>query len=69
MKGKTGFLIPPGNSEAMATAIHKLLHNHKLRHCMGIQAAKMARERFDAKRMVADYLTWYEEILNNFSKK
>ncbi|GAK55296.1 glycosyl transferase-like protein [Candidatus Vecturithrix granuli] len=67
-QGNTGFLIPPGNSEAMAAAIQELLYNHKRCHDMGIQAAKMARERFDVKRMIADYLTWYEEILNNSSK-
>lgn len=61
--GVTGFLVPPGNAEAMAASIQKLLQSPTLQEQMGVQAVKAARQRFDLERMVDDYLEWYQEIL------
>ncbi len=61
--GKTGFLVPPGNPGEMAAAMQKILQDTSLHHQMSIRAAETARQRFDANRMVEDYLEWYREIL------
>lgn len=62
--GITGFLVPPGNAEAMASSIKTLLDSPSLQQQMGEQAEQMARQRFDAVRMVNEYLGWYHDILS-----
>ena len=44
--GKTGFLIPPGNINALAKTITQLLKDGQLRHEMGENAYEMMKERF-----------------------
>jgi glycosyltransferase involved in cell wall biosynthesis len=62
--GVTGFLVPPGNPEKMAAAIHKLLQTSNLHRQMSIRAAETARRRFDVNQMVEEYLEWYQKILS-----
>jgi glycosyltransferase involved in cell wall biosynthesis len=62
--GVTGFLVPPESPEDMAAAIQKLLQDNTLYRQMSTQAAETARQRFDANRMVGEYLEWYQKILN-----
>ena len=68
-EGQTGFLTPPGDSEAMAARISQLLENDNLRHTFGCRAADTARRRFDLVRQVEDYLNWYYEILEKWSRR
>ncbi|MGA2159304.1 MAG: glycosyltransferase family 4 protein [Dehalococcoidia bacterium] len=44
--GKTGFLVQPGDTDAMASALRKLLNDEGLSREMGGQAAKFIRENF-----------------------
>lgn len=67
--GQTGFLIPPGNAEAMATRITQLLEDDNLRYAFSCQAADTARRRFNLNRQVEDYLNWYSEILKVWNLK
>lgn len=62
-EGATGFLIPPGDSDAMAARLLWLHTNETVRRGMGNNAAKDARARFGLVNMVAGYLDWYHEIL------
>lgn len=64
-EGVTGFLVPAGDSESMAERILKLIASEPLRHSMGQNGSRQAKRAFDAKRMIDDYLTWYDEILIN----
>jgi D-inositol-3-phosphate glycosyltransferase len=41
--GQTGFLVPDGDAEAMASRIRLLLEKHTLRHQMGQRAARWAQ--------------------------
>lgn len=66
--GVTGFLVPQGNAEVMASRIEQLLSDDELRREMGIQAAKSARSRFSLEQQVNDYLNWYKEILEGWKK-
>jgi len=66
--GVTGFLVPPGDPQAMADRILKLLTDQELRRRIARRAAEVARERFDLNRQVRDYISWYGEILKRWKK-
>jgi glycosyltransferase involved in cell wall biosynthesis len=62
-EGRTGFLVWPGDSGAMADRVVQLLTNEGLRRYMGARAAATARERFDLDQFADRYLAWYAHIL------
>src|SRR5262249_50393809 len=53
-EGETGYLVPPGDAPAVATAWSRLLQHPELARCMGETARKAARERFSAPRLISD---------------
>lgn len=59
----TGILTPPGDAEALAGGIERLLKNDPLRQCLARNAARDAAARFDLRRQVSEYLAWYEELI------
>jgi len=61
--GVTGFLVPPGDSSAMASQILNLLQNTDLRWQIGSNAAEIAQKRYDLNQQVDSYLAWYKEII------
>lgn len=61
--GRTGFLVPAGDAEAMARQIVRLLEQESVRRLMASEAEGVARERFDLKQQVRAYLNWYDSIL------
>jgi glycosyltransferase involved in cell wall biosynthesis len=64
--GETGFLVPPGDSRAMAARIVQLLADDSLRASFGQKAATSAHLLFDLKQQVDSYLSWYETILERW---
>jgi glycosyltransferase involved in cell wall biosynthesis len=60
--GETGFLVPPRDHGAMATAIVKLLKDDGLRRRMGEAGRTRACTMFSAERMVKDTLHVYERV-------
>lgn len=62
--GVTGFLVPPSDPYAMASAISRILTDDALHSQMGVCAAEQARLRFDLNRQADQYLAWYREILD-----
>jgi len=60
--GRTGFLVPLANPEAMANAIERLLSDETLRRGFSSQAAGVARKSFSLDRQADSYLDWYAEI-------
>ncbi len=56
VEGTTGFLVPPGDGEAMAHRVLQLIEDHDLRAAMGQAGRRTAEERFDGARNYAALL-------------
>ena len=65
--GHTGFLVPGGDAEGMASRILQLLSDDVRRRHMGVQAVEAARRRFDLRQQAQTYLDWYQEIISRWS--
>jgi glycosyltransferase involved in cell wall biosynthesis len=61
--GKTGFLIPLGDTEALANAIIRLLQDPELAQAMGQKAREKIATQFGLERYVNEYQNLYEETL------
>jgi glycosyltransferase involved in cell wall biosynthesis len=59
----TGYLVPKGDSVAMAERVGTLIENPELRHVMGQRATERAARLFDLERQVQEYLDWYSELV------
>jgi glycosyltransferase involved in cell wall biosynthesis len=60
-EGRNGFLVPPGNTEAMAASVIRLLKNETMRQTMGEQA-QASVDDFSVQKMLKDYSDLYERI-------
>ena len=58
----TGFLVPPGDVDALADALLKLLSNRELAEAMGKAGRKRAIEEFSEERRTQSFLDIYQEI-------
>ena len=63
LRAETGYLVPPGDASAVATALLRVLHQPEMARCMGETARKAARERFSAQRLITDMEQLYLELL------
>jgi rhamnosyl/mannosyltransferase len=61
--GVTGLLVPPGNPEALAEALNRLLDDPGLRDRMGRAARERVEREFRAERMISSTLEVYREVL------
>lgn len=61
--GKTGFIVPPENANALAEAIIKLLRDDKLRQEMGENAYKAVKEKFSWDNIAQKTLEVYKEAI------
>ena len=64
VEGKTGFLVPPKDPNAMAEAILKIASNKELAKQMGNAGRKRVEEEFSLEKMVSEYQKVYEEALS-----
>ena len=64
-EGRSGFLIPAGDAQAMAGRVMQLLLNNRLRASIGSTAADIAVRSFSVQKQVQAYLDWYEQILSS----
>jgi glycosyltransferase involved in cell wall biosynthesis len=60
--GETGLLVPPDDSDALATAIGKLLADGERRRRMGLRGRERALERFTSRATAAAFEALYTEI-------
>lgn len=63
VEGETGFVVPPGDAEALAVAIQTLLTNKEMRQQMGEAARQRAMREFNAQVMAERILNLYTALL------
>jgi starch synthase len=63
--GKTGFIVPARNADALAEAITKLLKDDKLRYEMGMNAYRMVREKFSWDDIALKTVNTYEQAIKS----
>jgi glycosyltransferase involved in cell wall biosynthesis len=61
--GRTGFVVEPGSSEALAASLGRLLDDPELSRELGAEGRRRAEQRFSVRRMVAETAALYDEIL------
>jgi glycosyltransferase involved in cell wall biosynthesis len=66
--GITGLVVPPGEPEALASAINRLLANPNLCAEFGTAACKRVKNKFSADVMVSKTLEVYHEVLADPAK-
>ncbi|HEX2957968.1 MAG TPA: glycosyltransferase family 4 protein [Chitinispirillaceae bacterium] len=60
--GITGILVPPGDTDALASAINKLLSDHELSHSMGEHGLEIFIERFAPAVVVPRIVELYDNV-------
>lgn len=63
--GKTGFLVPPKDPDAMAKSIIKLLQNKRMAVEMGLQGRKRIDRYFTMDRMIERYEHIYRHLMSD----
>jgi glycosyltransferase involved in cell wall biosynthesis len=63
--GETGRLVPPGDHEALRTALLWMLAHPEERAAMGQRGRGLCCERFASAKMVADLEELYEALLRS----
>jgi glycosyltransferase involved in cell wall biosynthesis len=61
--GQTGWLVPPGDSAALAHRLRELLLDPDQRRVMGAAGQARARQHFSTNRMVSDISKIYDRLL------
>jgi glycosyltransferase involved in cell wall biosynthesis len=64
IEGGTGFLVPVGDALALAQRLTFLEQAPDLVRTMGAAASQDAADRFSLKRMVANYVQFYQEVID-----
>jgi glycosyltransferase involved in cell wall biosynthesis len=59
VEGETGFLVPPGDPNAIADRVMRLLASPAMARSMGEKGLARARERFSVQAMVSRYQALY----------
>jgi glycosyltransferase involved in cell wall biosynthesis len=62
--GRTGLIERPGDDAALADAIEHLLDDRERREAMGDEAARRARQRFDAEMVIDELHAWCAHIVS-----
>ena len=63
--GKTGWLVPPRDAEALTSRLRLLLSNPELRLSMGAAGYARVRDHFSAAQMAGSFAQLYDELLGS----
>lgn len=63
--GYNGLLVPPKDSEAMASAILRVLRDNKLRNNLGLYGKEVFKQKFSIEKMSNAYLDLIYDILSS----
>jgi glycosyltransferase involved in cell wall biosynthesis len=63
--GRSGFLVPPADSEGLASKVCEVLAHPLLAEELGRNARRRAEERFSLRRMLAEYENLYQRLLGD----
>ena len=63
--GGRGIVVPPGNLNALVTALNKLIRNSELRSSMGCRGRAWIRSEFPLHKMVADFNELYRDLVKS----
>ena len=63
-EGKTGFLVPPGDVDAMAERLRRLGEDHALRDAFST-AAREAAKQYDLMTVVEQFIGLYRSLTRN----
>lgn len=63
--GKTGILVPPGDEDAIADSVIRLLDDPELRRKMGSAGRKHVREKFSVNLKVKETIDLYEKLMRD----
>jgi glycosyltransferase involved in cell wall biosynthesis len=61
--GRTGYVVPPAQPEALAAALRELLQNADRRQTMGIAGRVRVEQHFSVERMTRSLAQIYDELL------
>ena len=68
IENETGFLADYQDSMDHGRHVLYLLKNPLIANKMGRNAAHIATQKYDQTRMISDYLSYYEEVLNDWKQ-
>lgn len=60
--GETGFLVPPGNVDALAVALRTLIDDEDLRRAMGLAGRRRMEEHFSIEEFIGSFESLYDEL-------
>jgi len=60
--GVNGLLVPPEDSQALASSLSELLEDAKRRQEMGARGREIVQEEFSVEQVVSETMTVYEEV-------
>ena len=63
--GETGLLVPPADSDALASAILSILEDKDMESKFGMAGRKRVEERFNLDVMLRNYENLFEEVINS----
>ena len=67
MEGKTGFLVPPGDSDSLYHALKQLVSEPKTRQQMGIEGRDRVERLFSIEKTVRSTERLYEQVFDELS--
>jgi glycosyltransferase involved in cell wall biosynthesis len=63
--GKTGFIVPTADAQALGEAMNKIAHDKQQCSDMGLAAKERLARHFSSKVTVAEHLKYFERLLGH----